>query len=101
MIDKDKTDILFGIKMGIAYVAASFIRTGENVKEIRSFLDENGGEAVKIISKIENKEAIDNLEDIVRYSDGIMIARGDLGIEMPIHELPVYQKKILDKCFVY
>lgn len=101
MIDKDKTDILFGIKMGIAYVAASFIRTGENVKEIRSFLDENGGESVKIISKIENKEAIDNLEDIVKYSDGIMIARGDLGIEMPIHELPVYQKKILDMCFVY
>lgn len=101
MIDKDKTDILFGIKMGIAYVAASFIRTGENVKEIRSFLDNNGGTSVKIISKIENKEAIDNLEDIVRYSDGIMIARGDLGIEMPIHELPVYQKKILDKCFVY
>ena len=101
MIDKDKTDILFGIKMGIAYVAASFIRTGENVKEIRSFLDENGGDSVKIISKIENKEAIDNLEDIVKYSDGIMIARGDLGIEMPIHELPVYQKKILDKCFVY
>ena len=87
--------------MGIAYVAASFIRTGENVKEIRSFLDNNGGTSVKIISKIENKEAIDNLEDIVRYSDGIMIARGDLGIEMPIHELPVYQKKILDKCFVY
>ena len=101
MIEKDKTDILFGIKMGIAYVAASFIRTGENVKEIRSFLDENGGESVKIISKIENKEAIDNLEDIVKYSDGIMIARGDLGIEMPIHELPVYQKKILDMCFVY
>lgn len=101
MIDKDKTDILFGIKMGIAYVAASFIRTGENVKEIRSFLDNNGGTSVKIISKIENKEAIDNLEDIVRYSDGIMIARGDLGIEMPIYELPVYQKKILDKCFVY
>lgn len=101
MIEKDKTDILFGIKMGIAYVAASFIRTGENVKEIRAFLDKNGGEEVKIISKIENKEAIDNLEEIVKYSDGVMIARGDLGIEMPIHELPVYQKKILDVCFIY
>lgn len=101
MIEKDKTDILFGIKMGIAYVAASFIRTGENVKEIRAFLDKNGGESVKIISKIENKEAIDNLEAIVQASDGVMIARGDLGIEMPIHELPVYQKKILDMCFVY
>ena len=101
MIEKDKTDILFGIKMGIAYVAASFIRTGENVQEIRRFLDENGGTGVKIISKIENKEALENLEAIVRYSDGIMIARWDLGIEMPIHELPVYQKKILDMCFVY
>ena len=101
MIEKDKTDILFGIRMGIAYVAASFIRTGENVQEIRRFLDENGGTGVKIISKIENKEALENLEAIVRYSDGIMIARWDLGIEMPIHELPVYQKKILDVCFVY
>lgn len=101
MIEKDKTDILFGIKMGIAYVAASFIRTGENVKEIRAFLDKNGGEEVKIISKIENKEAIQNLEEIVKYSDGVMVARGDLGIEMPIHELPVYQKKILDVCFIY
>lgn len=75
MIEKDKTDILFGISMGIAYVAASFIRTGENVQEIRKFLDENGGTGVKIISKIENKEALENLEAIVRYSDGIMIAR--------------------------
>lgn len=75
MIEKDKTDILFGIRMRIAYVAASFIRTGENVQEIRRFLDENGGTGVKIISKIENKEALENLEAIVRYSDGIMIAR--------------------------
>lgn len=101
MIEKDRTDILFGIKMGIAYVAASFIRTGANVKEIRRFLDENGGESIKVISKIENKEAIENLEEIVKCSDGIMVARGDLGIEMPIHELPVYQKKIIDVCFLY
>ena len=101
MIEKDRTDILFWIKMGISYVAASFIRTWDNVKEIRHFLDKNWGKEVRIISKIENKEAIDNLEDIVRISDGIMVARGDLGIEMPIHELPVYQKKILDTCFHY
>lgn len=101
MIEKDKTDIIFGIKMGITYVAASFIRTGENVKEIRTFLNKYGGEHVQIIAKIENKEALDNLEAIIKVSDGIMIARGDLGIEMPIHELPVYQKKILDACFVY
>jgi pyruvate kinase len=79
--------------MGISYVAASFIRTGDNVREIRNFLDKNWGENIKIISKIENKEAIENLEEIVKKSDGIMVARGDLWIEMPIHELPVYQKK--------
>ena len=101
MIEKDRTDILFGIKMGISYVAASFIRTGDNVREIRNFLDKNWGENIKIISKIENKEAIENLEEIVKKSDGIMVARGDLWIEMPIHELPVYQKKILDMCFQY
>lgn len=101
MIEKDKTDILFGIQMGIPYIAASFIRTGENVKEIRAFLNKNWGENMKIISKIENQEAIENLEEIVKLSDGIMIARWDLGIEMPIHELPVYQKKILDMCFLY
>lgn len=101
LIEKDKVDILFGIKAGIAYVAASFIRTGENVKEIREFLDQNGGAHVKIISKVENQEAIENLEDIVKYSDGVMVARGDLGIEMPIHTLPVYQKEIIDMCFKY
>ena len=101
MIEKDRTDILFWIKMWISYVAASFIRTWENVKEIRNFLDKNWGKHIKIISKIENKEAIENLEDIVKKSDWIMVARWDLGIEMPIYELPVYQKKILDMCFQY
>lgn len=101
LIEKDKTDILFGIKAGIAYVAASFIRTGENVKEIRSFLNENGGSHVKIISKIENQEGVENLEEIAKYSDGIMIARGDLGIELPIYELPVYQKRILEMAHKY
>jgi pyruvate kinase len=66
--------------MGISYVAASFIRTGDNVREIRNFFDKNWGENIKIISKIENKEAIENLEEIVKKSDGIMVARGDLWI---------------------
>lgn len=101
LIEKDKVDILFGIKAGIAYVAASFIRTGENVKEIRAFLDVNGGSHVKIISKIENQEGVENLEDIAKHSDGIMIARGDLGIELPIYELPVYQKRILEMAHKY
>ena len=101
LIEKDKTDILFGIKAGIAYVAASFIRTGENVKEIRQFLDDNGWSHVKIISKIENQEGVENLEDICRYSDGIMIARGDLGVELPIYQLPVYQRRIAEMAHKY
>jgi pyruvate kinase len=79
----------------------SFIRNGENVKETREFLDKHGGNHIKIISKIENQEAIENLEDIAKLSDGLMVARGDLGIEMPIHQLPSYQKNILDMCFKY
>ena len=101
LIEKDKIDLLFGIKAGINYVAASFIRTGENVKEIREFLDANGGSHIKIISKIENQEGVENLEEIAQFSDGIMIARGDLGIELPIWELPVYQKRILEMSHLY
>ena len=96
--DKDKEDILFGIKKGYHFIAASFIRTAENVKEIRSFLDKNGGEEIRIISKIENAEWIENLDSIVAISDGIMVARGDLGIEVPIEKVPKYQKRIIDLC---
>ncbi len=101
LIDKDKEDILFGIQAWISFVAASFVRTPNNVEEIRKFLDDHGGSAIKIISKIENKEAVDNLEGIVKLSDGIMVARGDLWIELPVHQLPTYQKQILDMCFLY
>lgn len=101
MIDKDKEDILFGIKAWISFVAASFVRTAENVNEIREFLNKNWWEHIKIISKIENQEAIENLDWIVRLSDWVMVARGDLWIELPIHKLPTYQKDILDVCFKY
>lgn len=96
--DKDKEDILFGIKKWYHFIAASFIRTPENVKEIRNFLDVNGGKGIRIISKIENAEWIENLEDIVTISDGVMVARGDLGIEVPIEKVPKYQKRIIDLC---
>ncbi len=96
--DKDKEDILFGIKQWYHFIAASFIRTPDNVQEIRSFLDENGGKEIRIISKIENAEWIENLEAIVAVSDGIMVARGDLGIEVPIEKVPKYQKRIIDLC---
>jgi pyruvate kinase len=83
---------------GIHYIAASFIRTQENIAEIRAFL---GKSAIQIISKIENQEGIANIEEIVQASDGVMIARGDLGIEAPIHELPYLQTYILDACKKY
>lgn len=96
--DKDKQDLLFAIKMDFHFIAASFIRTEENVREIREFLNENWGETLKIISKIENEEGIENLESIVGASDGVMVARWDLGIEVPIEKVPKYQKRIIDLC---
>jgi pyruvate kinase len=101
LTDKDKADILFGIENGVHYIAASFIRTPENVQEIKEFLKQHNAEHIQIISKIENQEGIENIEEIVKVSNAIMIARGDLGIEIPIHELPYYQKYILDACFKY
>lgn len=95
---KDEADLLFAIKMGYHFIAASFIRTEDNVREIREFLDTNGGETLKIISKIENEEGIENLVSIVEVSDGVMVARGDLGIEVPIEKVPKYQKRIIDLC---
>ncbi len=96
--DKDKEDILFGIENGYHFIAASFIRTADNVREIREFLDTHGGQDIHIISKIENAEWIENLESIVEISDGIMVARWDLWIEVPIEKVPKYQKRIIDLC---
>lgn len=98
LTDKDKNDLLFGIKKDVEYVAASFIRKADDVLQIRKFLDENGGESIKIISKIENQEGLDNIEDIIEVSDGIMVARGDLGVEIPIENLPHWQKYIIKRC---
>lgn len=98
LTEKDKNDLLFGIEKDVEYVAASFIRKADDVKNIRSFLNENGGEKIKIISKIENQEGLDNLDEIIDASDGIMVARGDLGVEIPIENLPYWQKNIIKKC---
>jgi pyruvate kinase len=92
------------LENGIHYIAASFIRRKENIEEIRAFLSTASlmkGGSIQIIAKIENQEGITNIDEIVQVSDGIMIARGDLGIEIPIHQLPYYQKYILDTCFIY
>ena len=95
---KDEEDIRFGCKNDIDFVAASFVRTKENVLEVRRILKEEGCEHVQIIPKIECQEAIDNIDEIIEVSDGIMIARGDLGVEVPAEEVPIMQKDIIAKC---
>ncbi len=97
--EKDIADIKYGIEIGFDYIAASFIRKPQDVLEIRKVLKENNGEHIKIISKIENREGINNFDEILAVSDGIMVARGDLGVEIPMEEVPVYQKQFIKKCY--
>lgn len=95
--DQDKQDIAFGIEEGYDFIAMSFVRSRSNVEELRSFLTERNASHIRIISKIENQEGVENLDEIIESSDGIMVARGDLGIEVPIAKLPVYQREIVKK----
>ncbi len=96
--EKDRQDLLFGIQHEVDYVAASFVRDGDGIRQIRSFLKENGGEDIRIISKVENADAVRNIADIVAVSDGVMVARGDLGVELPEYKVPYIQKKIIRLC---
>ena len=96
--EKDKEDILFGIDNGIDFIAASFIRKASDVMAIRAILEGNDGHDIHIISKIENREGVDNIDEIIEVSDGIMVARGDLGVEIPPEEVPIVQKVIIKKC---
>ena len=96
--EKDIEDIKFGIKAGFDYIAASFVRTAQDVLNIRKILEENNGKHIKIISKIENRQGIDNFDEILEVSDGIMVARGDLGVEIPMEEVPIRQKEFISKC---
>lgn len=98
LTEKDIDDIKFGIKMGFDYVAASFIRSANDVLEIRKVLEENGGSDIKIISKIENRDGVNNIDTILEVTDGIMVARGDLGVEIPLEEVPIIQKELITKC---
>lgn len=97
LTDKDKADIEFGIEQGFDFIAASFVRTADAIREIRSILDAHGS-TIQIIAKIENAEGIDNLNEIIEASDGIMVARGDMGVEIPPEQVPYIQKKIIRKC---
>ena len=95
----DKKDIIFGIEQNVDYIAASFVRRKQDVLDLRELLKAHGGEQIKIISKIENTEGVENMEDIIEASDGVMVARGDLGVEIPFKMLPAVQKDMISKCY--
>jgi pyruvate kinase len=95
---KDKDDILFGIKQGVDFIALSFVREAKDIRELRVFLEKHGGDKIKIIAKIEDQEGVRNLEEIIVESDGVMVARGDLGVEINIEELPNVQRRIVRLC---
>ena len=95
---EDKDDILFGLENGIDYIALSFVSTQSDVKSVRSFVDKHSGEGVELIAKIENQAGIDNIDAIAKYVDGVMVARGDLGVEVPFVKLPAIQKYLISRC---
>ena len=97
LTEKDKEDIRFGIRQGFDFIAASFVRTADCIREIKEMLDAEGS-AIKVIAKIENAEGIENLDEIIAVADGIMVARGDMGVEIPAQEVPHIQKEIIRKC---
>ena len=96
--EQDRADILFGIEQGVDYIAASFVSTRQDVQDIRDLLDANGGEDIEIIAKIENQAGVDNVEEICEVAGGVMIARGDLGVEIPFVCLPDVQKRLTKTC---
>ncbi len=98
LAEKDKQDLIFGCEQGVDFVAASFIRKRSDVVEIREHLKAHGGENIQIISKIENQEGLNNFDEILEASDGIMVARGDMGVEIPVEEVIFAQKMIIEKC---
>ena len=98
MTEKDANDIRFGIEQGIDFIAASFVRRASDVLEIKQLLEDNNASHIHIIPKIENQEGVDNIDEILEVSDGLMVARGDLGVEIPAEEVPLVQKLLIKKC---
>ena len=98
LTEKDISDIEFGIEQGIDFIAASFVRKASDVLAIREILENNNATHIQIISKIENQEGVENLDEILQVSDGLMVARGDLGVEVPTEEIPIIQKNMIKKC---
>nr|WP_307989013.1 pyruvate kinase [uncultured Niameybacter sp.] len=96
---KDREDIIFGAKTGFDFIAASFTRTAEDILEIRKILKEYNANDIKIIAKIENREGVNNIDEIIRVADGVMVARGDMGVEIPLEEVPALQKMIIKKVY--
>ncbi len=99
--EQDKTDLLFGIEQDVDFVALSFVSKAQNVIDVKQFLAEHGGKHIDVIAKIENRAGVNNLLDIMAVSDGIMVARGDLGVEIPYEELPDVQKYIINQCRIH
>ncbi|MBO5790518.1 MAG: pyruvate kinase [Clostridia bacterium] len=97
--ERDKEDLRFGVEMNVDFVAASFVRCKEDVIALRKYLDYYGGHSIKIISKIENNDGVENFDDILKHSDGIMVARGDMGVEIEFERLPGIQKQFIRRCY--
>ncbi|MCD8145283.1 MAG: pyruvate kinase [Oscillospiraceae bacterium] len=98
LTEQDKSDLIFACEQDFDYIAASFIRKASDVQAIRAVLNAHGGSGIRIISKIENQEGVDNLEEIIAVSDGLMVARGDLGVEIPAPQVPILQKRMIKEC---
>ncbi len=96
--EQDKKDLIFGIENGVDFIAASFVSCKNDVKALREFLNDNGGREIDIIAKIENRAGVDNIDEICEVADGIMVARGDLGVEIPFVEVPAVQKQLIQRC---
>ena len=98
--ERDKSDLLFGIEQKVDFVAASFVRTEQDIIDMKRFLFENGGGTIKVIAKIENRQSVDNIDNILASADGVMIARGDLGVEIDYSKIPAIQKSIIKKAYM-